>query len=349
MRQRLLDLLVCPRCQGELSCRATTTTSDQDVLDGELACSGCGRAFPVVRGIPRFVPTENYAASFGYQWSRFRQEQIDSLNGTRLSEHRFRTETEWAPEWMAGKVVLEAGCGAGRFLEIASRETTCDVVGIDLSHAVDAAHETLAGRRNVHLVQASIFELPFRPGSVDGVYCIGVIQHTPDPEGAIGELAKVLKSSGRIALTIYERRPTTWLHGKYWLRPLTRRLRPQVLLGLIRFAMPLGFVLSEVLFRVPVLGRFFTFVVPVANYVDNPELSWRQRYRWAILDTFDMFAPAYDRPQREEDVAGTLADAGIDDIRRLPNAGLNLVGTKTGPGQDGRLPTHARSGGRYVH
>ena len=329
MRPSLLQRLVCPHCQGSLSCQATTVADNQDVVAGKLRCRDCQRAYPVTRGIPRFVPSENYASSFGYQWNRFRQEQIDSTNGTQLSERRLRTETAWEPAWLKGKWILDAGCGAGRFLEVGSRIEECQFVGVDISEAVDAAKDTLAGRPNVHLVQASIFNPPFRPDSFDGVYCLGVIQHTPDPSQAIRSLARMVRVGGRIALTIYERHRCTMLYSKYWLRPLTRRLRPEKLLRAIRVLMPPMFVVTEVLFRIPLLKRVFRFVIPVANYVDAPDLSIRQRYQWAILDTFDMLAPAYDIPQRESDVAKDLSRGRIEDIHRLPNAGLNLVGVKS--------------------
>lgn len=328
MRSGLLQRLICPHCLGELSCRVVEAGNDSTVETGELRCQACSRVYPVTRGIPRFVPAENYASSFGYQWTRFRREQIDSLNGTRQSERRLRSETGWMPESLKDKWILDAGCGAGRFLEVASRTAGCEVVGVDISEAVDAARETLADRANVHLVQASIFNLPFRAGSFDGVYCIGVIQHTPEPARALRSLANMVRDGGRIAVTIYERHRFTTFHSKYWIRPLTRRLRPERLLRLLTIAMPPAFVLTEALFRVPLLKRVFRFVIPVANYVEAPDLSMRQRYRWAILDTFDMLAPAYDNPQREREVAQILADAGIQDIARLANAGLNIVGRK---------------------
>ena len=328
MRPALLERLVCPRCRSPLTCQAADTAADGDIIAGELRCASCDGGFPIVAGIPRFVPSENYASSFGYQWNRFRREQIDTLNGMRQSEHRLRTETTWDPEWMAGKWILDAGCGAGRFLEVASRTKGTEVVGVDISGAVDAARETLAGRPNAHLVQASLFNLPFRPGTFDGAYCIGVIQHTPDPAEAIRSVARATRPGGRIALTAYERRRFTMLYSKYWLRPLTRRLEQEHLLRLIKVAMPPLFLLSEVLFRIPVLGRVFQFVIPVANYVDDPAMTMRQRYQWAILDTFDMLAPAFDAPQRERDVRTILAEEGVDGVRRLPNAGLNLIGTK---------------------
>jgi uncharacterized protein YbaR (Trm112 family)/ubiquinone/menaquinone biosynthesis C-methylase UbiE len=320
MRESLLDLLVCPECQEPLECRPATVAADGDIVTGELRCARCDGRFRIENGIPRFVPSENYGASFGYQWNKFRREQIDSLQGIQQSERRLRTETGWEPDWLRGKWILDAGCGAGRFLEVASRTAGCEAVGVDISGAVDAVKETLAGRKNAHLVQASIFKLPFRPGAF--------IQHTPDPASAIRALARMVRAGGRIALTMYERRRFTMLYSKYWVRPLTRRLPQPQLLTLIKVLMPPAFALSEVLFRLPVVGRAFRFAIPVANYVDDPELTWRQRYRWAILDTFDMLAPAFDTPQREDEVVSILTQEGVAGVTRLPNAGLNLVGTK---------------------
>jgi SAM-dependent methyltransferase len=326
MRKSLLAILACPGCKGELSCQLSRG-SDDAIEEGTLECASCARAFPIIKSIPRFVAPEHYAESFGYQWNTFRLEQIDSANGKRLSRDRFYAETAWTDEWMNGKWLLDAGCGAGRFLDVA-RSTRAEVVGIDMSDSVDAALQTLAGAENVHLVQASIFELPFRPGSFDGCYCIGVIQHTPDPPRALACLAEVLKTAGRIAVTIYERKPWTKLNMKYLIRPMTRRMEKRTLLNLIRGSMPILFPVTEVLFRIPVLNRVFMFAIPVANYVKEPSLTLRDRYRWAIMDTFDMLSPAFDDPKTYEEVGRALSAARIHDLRRLPNGGVNVVGVR---------------------
>lgn len=53
----------------------------------ELKCErGCN--IPVVRGIPRFVDSTNYAAAFGLQWNQFRKTQLDSYTGTTISKDR---------------------------------------------------------------------------------------------------------------------------------------------------------------------------------------------------------------------------------------------------------------------
>ena len=294
---------------------------------GILTCAGCSTSFPIESGIPRFVPRDNYASSFGYQWTTFKFVQIDSRSGLPLSERRWYAETGWTKDWLDKKWVLDVGCGAGRFLDVASK-ASCDVVGVDISQAIDAAAVTMKGRPNVHLVQASIYELPFRSGAFDGCYCIGVIQHTPDPEKALRSLPRVLAPRGRITVTIYERKPWTLLYAKYLVRPLTKRLNKKVLLVAIKVLMPVLFPLTEVLFRIPYAGRLMAFLIPVANYVQMPELSLRQRYEWAILDTFDMLSPQYDLPMTQEEGERALRAEGLVEIRRLDNPGLNFVGER---------------------
>jgi 2-polyprenyl-3-methyl-5-hydroxy-6-metoxy-1,4-benzoquinol methylase/uncharacterized protein YbaR (Trm112 family) len=326
MQRKLLDVLACPRCGGALTCTPIKTDGAGEVLEGRLDCAS-GHQFPIEDAIPRFVPRDNYAASFGYQWNRFKLEQIDSANGTKLSATRFYAETGWTKEWLKGTWLLDAGCGAGRFLDVASH-SEAEIVGLDISSAIDAARSNLAGRKNVHFVQASIYEPPFRPGAFDGCYCIGVVQHTPDPQQTMQTLPRLLRPGGRLALTIYERKPWTKLNVKYLIRPLTKRLEKQTLLSAIRGVMPVVFPLTDLMFRVPLAGRLFMFAVPVANYVHERKLSRRQRYDWAILDTFDMLSPQYDQPQTQQEVEKALSAAGIGDLKRLPNSGLNILGRK---------------------
>lgn len=329
MRLALLDILACPACRSAFVCSDSEVDRDGLVVSGILECRGCGNKYPIEAGIPRFVDRRNYAASFGYQWLEFKFDQVDAFSGATLSERRFYSETGWEPGDLRGRWVLDAGCGAGRFLDLASRDGA-EVVGVDISDAVEASAVTMKDRPNVHLVQASLYELPFRTEVFDACYCIGVIQHTPDPEAALAALPRLLKPGGRIAVTIYERKLWTFLNGKYLLRPLTRRLPRTVLLAAIKMSMPILFPLTDVLFRIPILGRILAFMIPVANYVHMTELDRGQRYQWTVLDTFDMLAPRYDRPVTHEEAERALAGAGIVKLRRLGNPGLNLVGERAG-------------------
>jgi len=225
MKPTLLPLLACPQCRGDLTLGGASD-GEADILAGELRCSACARSFPIVGGIPRFVPDEEYAGSFGHQWNKYARLQLDSNNGTTFSRDRFYSITEWTPENLRGRRVLDVGCGSGRFAEVALA-AGAEVVALDLSRAVDACRTNLGGSGHLDCVQGSIFELPFKDGAFDFVYCIGVIQHTPDPERAVKSILQKTARGGQAGFWIYE---LCWksfvgtIGFKYLLRPVTKRL-----------------------------------------------------------------------------------------------------------------------------
>src|SRR5262252_9532171 len=155
MHRRLLPLLRCPTCGSPLAAGAGGSV---EIETGSLSCSN-GHEFPIVGGVPRFT-VERYAASFGYQWNRFSRTQLDSANGTTESRDTFLEKTGFRLEELRGKRVLEIGCGMGRFLEVVAG-AGAEVVGIDISTAVNAAHANVGRRPNVDILQADVFSLPF--------------------------------------------------------------------------------------------------------------------------------------------------------------------------------------------
>ena len=326
MNHSLLKILACPKCQGSLELRQDSGETAR-VVTGLLACSGCKSTYPIQGGVARFVGDGSYAGSFGLQWNRFRTTQLDSSSGAALSTDRFYTETGWTPDWLRGKLVLDAGCGAGRFLEVAVK-AGAHVVGVDLSSAVDAAAANVAGFPYADVVQASLYDLPFRPAVFDACYCIGVLQHTPDPPRTLASLPPTLKDGGSLAVVAYERRRWTKLQTKYLIRPLSTRMSKVWLLRSIEWSMPILFAITEVLFRLPGIGGIFRFLIPVANYTSERQLSLRERYSWALLDTFDALSPKFDYPQTESEVVRALANAGVEGLHRQPAPGLTIAGTK---------------------
>src|SRR5450432_1793866 len=137
MNQNAVDLFAFIECGSSFFLDATATTENNgNIVEGQLTCTSCGKTFPIVRSMPRFVPSEEYAQSFGYQWNRFDRLQLDRHMGNDLSRERFFKTTQW-PERMEGQRILEAGCGMGRFTQIAL-ETGAEVFSFDLSNAVEA-------------------------------------------------------------------------------------------------------------------------------------------------------------------------------------------------------------------
>lgn len=302
MNSDLLDILACPDCGGSLTLQSET-----------LECLSCAKTFPIAREIPRFVPAGNYANSFGFQWNKFRDTQLDSRTGLPISRDRFFAESRWEPAELAGKRVLDVGCGAGRFAEVAL-SAGANVVAVDYSSAVDACLANLGSNLRLSVIQADVYRLPFKPGSFDYIYCFGVLQHTPDPHGAVLALAPPLKTGGKLAIDFYPRLAMNILWPKYWLRPFTRHMRADRLFGIVQWLVPKLLPLARALAAVPLLGRRLRYVVPIMMYYRVFPLTREQHREWAILDTFDMLAPEHDHPQTADSVRSWLMEAGLANV-----------------------------------
>ena len=275
-----------------------------------------GAAFPIVGDIPRFCEVENYTSSFGRQWNKFRTTQIDSDGAADgPSARRLFAETGWRPDELAGVNVLEVGSGAGRFSRVLLGHTQAVLHSVDYSTAVEANldnNRAWSGER-FRLAQASIYELPFPDGSFDKVLCLGVLQHTPDFEASVRALVGKARPGSEIVVDFYEIRGFwTKLHAKYLLRPLTRRMSQERLLAAIERHADKLIAASNILDRLNlgVLKRF----LPVADFKGTMprDLPPGELREWVILDTFDMFSPAFDNPQRLKDVAAMFERAGAE-------------------------------------
>jgi SAM-dependent methyltransferase len=216
--------------------------------------------------------------------------------------------TNWSPNDIKGQWVLDAGCGAGRFAEVALK-AGANVVALDYSSAVDACYANLKHYPNLYMVQGDIFALPFVQGVFPLVYSLGVLQHTPNVAKAFVALTHMVQNGGKLCVDYYWKRWRTMLHAKYLVRPLTTRIsQPKLFLFLQRWVSAMLLV-SQTLGRVPIFGRVLKRLVPVADYTGDHPLTAQQLKEWALLDTFDMLAPTYDNPQTAETVRRWFEDA----------------------------------------
>jgi len=294
---RLLELLVCPACKGELVLR-TEGSASGDVQTGTLTCSACVAAYPIVRGIPRFVGEDTYAESFGDEWHRFRTVQLDSANGTTESADGFALKTGLGPGDVRGRLVLDAGVGAGRYAEVMA-QWGAEVVGVDLTRAVDAAAQNLGPWPTAHLVQADIFALPFRDETFDICYSIGVLHHTPDTAAAFGRVAGMVRKGGYLAVYVYHAGGLARYISDTF-RALTTRVPRPVVYYASMASVPLYF-----LHRAPLIGRASQVFLPTSPHPD---------WRWRWLDTFDWYSPRYQWKHRYPEVLRWFREAGFSDL-----------------------------------
>lgn len=206
----------------------------REIMEGALRCEACATSFPITRGIPRFAhlaeierDKQATAANFGWQWQHFTEDDA------RYAEQFLGWIAPVTPEFFRDKVVLEGGCGKGRHTQLAARWGAQDIVGIDLSGAVETAFAATRSLPNAHIVQADIYRLPVAR-KFDYAFSVGVLHHLPDPRGGFLSLASKLKPGGYLSAWIYGAENNEWITR--WVNPLrervTSRLDKRVLLQL---------------------------------------------------------------------------------------------------------------------
>ena len=289
-------ILRCPHCSGKL---------ETDQHEG-FVCCGCKRAYPHVNGIVRFVDAQYYAASFGFQWHHYHNTQLDH-DEVRDSDYNFRIKTWLRPEELKGKLILDVGCGMGRFAEVATR-WGARVVGIDLSAAAEVAARNLADRDFV-AYQADVFALPFAPESFDIIYSVGVLHHTPDCEAAVKTLEKYLKPGGTLAVWLYSGYNKWYRFSDIW-RRYTHKMNPKTLHRILKIAVPTIYGFEQGLRHIPLIGRpsagIVRHIFPVNHHKDPT---------WRIMDTFDWYSPKYQSKHTYEQVFRWFESMQMEDLR----------------------------------
>ena len=284
-----------------------------------LACrSGC--RIPVVRGIPRFVGSQDYAAAFGEQWKRFRRTQLDSFTGTTISRDRLTRCLGGSLTVLRGRNVLEVGCGAGRFTEILLA-AGARVFAVDLSVAVEANDDNCRGAADYFVCQADLRQLPARPESFDFVICLGVIQHTPDPEQTIAALSAFVRPGGSLIIDHYRYDAADMTRVRQRLRRFLIRRPPRRALFLVRVIVAALWPVHRLLWRgrgfrpIAEMRRRWLRLSPVLDYHDYyQELGEPLLYAWAALDTNDALTDVYKHKRTVEEIAACLEGLGLDHI-----------------------------------
>ncbi|MDR2580214.1 MAG: class I SAM-dependent methyltransferase [Fibromonadaceae bacterium] len=329
--QNILIQYHCPICGNILQ------LSSQEQAEF-LACPN-GHTFSIVSDIPRFVPADNYASSFGLQWNKFRKTQLDSYTNTSISQDRL-ARILGGLDWLQGKTVLEAGCGAGRFSEVLLQSGAL-LHSLDLSNAVEAARTNCSNFPNFQVCQANILAMPFSPKSFDAVVCIGVIQHTPNPEETITALAKMVKEGGMLFIDHY---------APSYPMTFTRRILRNFLLKkdaeyCIRFCTKLRNLLwplhvklhtrKKIGLRKRVYRLFFR-ISPVVDYQSfYPQLSQEILREWALLDTHDLLTDVYKHFRTTSQIQQAFVDNRFEIVRCVyAGNGVEAAGVKLSLGKE---------------
>ena len=244
MKERLVPYLACPDCGGDFTL-GRTQRQGAEILDGDLTCGGCRRVYPILRGVPRLLPTglehiaTEVADGFGWQWNRF-----DEI-GKPEYEQQLR---DWlhplGPEDFAGKKVIEGGCGKGRHSSIVAQWGAAEVFCVDLGPAVEAAYRNTNHIDAVHVIQGDVTRLPLKPVA-EVAFSVGVLHHLPVPRDGFRSLADHVVPGGRLAVWVYGAEGNEWITR--FVDPVRTRVTAKMDRELLyKLTVPLGLLVSGV-------------------------------------------------------------------------------------------------------
>lgn len=274
-----------------------------------------GDSYARIGDIPRFVVGPHYAEAFGEQWKRYRLTQLDSYTGTTITRDRiYRCLGDTLRQNLRGKHVLECGCGAGRFTEILL-DLGAHVTSIDLSDAVEANLENFPLSGTHRVAQADITALPFRPQQFDLVLCLGVVQHTPNPEATLAHLYAHVKPGGSLVIDHYTWTLSWCTKTAPLIRRIARRLRPHAGLRLTEALVDLFYPLHKATRHFHLGQMALSRISPVLSYCHAyPQLSDSLLREWALLDTHDSLTDWYKHFRTRRQIANAFQGLGLDGI-----------------------------------
>src|ERR1044072_401490 len=303
MKRRLLEYLACPSCGASIRLSAVAREEGIEVMEGELACEGCPRTFTIVRGIPRFadldgIEADKQATAEKFGWSR----QTCSHEDEKYAEEFLGWLAPVRPEFFAGKVVLEGGCGKGRHTRRVAQWSAQDIVAVDLSAAVEVAFAATQGSENAHVIQANIYHLQLRR-VFDYAFSVGVLHHLPAPRAGLKSLVSKVKPGGHVSAWVYGAENNGWITS--FVNPVrervTSRMNPRLLFHFSKVPTALMYAASKLFYgpmnrspRGAAIPRhsFFHYYL---NFV--AQFNWREQH----LIVFDhLVAPTSFYISREE-------------------------------------------------
>lgn len=265
--------------------------------------------YPIVAGIPRFVKEADGSIdgdtreSFGYEWERF-----DAV----LPDYDVEVDNYFGivpPEVLRDAVVLDAGCGMGRWARQVVKRPVRRLYAVDFSRAIDTAASTLADQPKAHCIQADICNLPFRSSAMNFSYCLGVLHHLADPDAGMRSVARA--TDGPMLVYLYyalDNRPRfhrMLLGAATAVRMVTSRLPKRAMFGLSwLIAAVVYWPLARLAWVLDRLGlASVAHQVPLSHYRDYS-------FKFMAGDAFDRFATPIEKRYSREEISAWLARYG---------------------------------------
>lgn len=115
---------------------------------------------------------------------------------------------------LAGRRVLDVGCGGGILADAMARRGAAEVLGIDLatrSLRVAQLHALETGTPNIAYREVAVEALAGeQPAAFDVVTCMEMLEHVPDPQSVVRACAELARPGGWVFFSTINRNLRSW-------------------------------------------------------------------------------------------------------------------------------------------
>jgi ubiquinone/menaquinone biosynthesis C-methylase UbiE/uncharacterized protein YbaR (Trm112 family) len=224
MRRELLEYLRCPATHSRLQLVPFEEDDRGNVTTGLLSAGP--HIYPIIAGVPSMLPNNvppHFAEqaraagidigphvsarkddwSFSDEWSAFFNKKVTRtwIWDIQARQRMFFAETGIQRDALAGKFVLDAGCGNGQLTD-AIGNATAVCIGLDFSTSVFHAEKERVSART-HFVRGDLANPPFDARTFDLIYCSGVLHHTPNTRATFASVSRLAKDRGIFYCWLY--------------------------------------------------------------------------------------------------------------------------------------------------
>lgn len=267
---------------------------------------------------------QNTVEGFGFEWLRFNKQIQDTYMADKA--HFLDFIQPITESFFNDKIILDAGCGMGRFLKLGAEFKSKEIIGIDLSLSVEAAYQNTRHLANAHVVQANIFALPFT-STFDYIFSIGVLHHLDKPREGFSHLVKLLKRSGRISVWVYSKEYNWWVVALTPLRRfITSRLPKPILLAVSHSIGIFLYLLLQSVYK-PInetkLGSKIKHLLPYNDYL---YYTSRLNYFSLVSVIFDHLVPQLAAYISKEELNDWFERENLDSVLITPRNNMSWRG-----------------------
>lgn len=343
MKLALLSWLASPCCRAVLrfvSLENLPLSETSEIVEGQLACNVCRRQYPILEGAPRLAPgtqkdprVVKTRESFAWEWQRYPGSLPED-------EKIFQEEVQILKHEFKGKLVLDAGCGMGRY-SLVALSWGAEVVALDLSESLLRLSSLSPQQPKLHVVQGDLLCPPFQKEIFDIVYSHGVLHHTSDTKAALSSVAELVKPGGLM---------NVWLYGKaghlsdFATNPLredraylSRHRRLAWMVVAVRHF--ISDFLRVMTTRLP-MALTYAFCWPLAVLGKLPGIKYltfsvHPQFMVRVIENFDWLSPPFQYHHTKEELGSWYQEAGFTILKVLPH------GLVPKPGILGKKNKHA--------